>query len=136
MNTSPFMLIFRESTPERYKSLSPDQLDQLLGKWNAWYDGLAAVDKVQHGHPLEPAGRIVSAGNAVDGPFAESKEVVGGYFLVNAADLEEATEIAKMCPMLEYGMLVEVRPVATGCHLAKSLGRSSMREPARDLASK
>lgn len=129
--SSPYMLIFRETTPERYNALSPDQLEQLLQRWNDWYDGLAAVGKVEHGHPLEPAGRIVSgAGRAVDGPFAESKEVVGGYFLVHAADIEEATEIARGCPNLTYGMTVEVRPVAGGCHLARALGRKSMREPA------
>ena len=50
-----------------------------------------------------------------DGPFAESKEAVGGYFLLQVEDLDEAVEIAKGCPLLEYGTTVEVRPVAAEC---------------------
>ncbi len=60
-------------------------------------------------------GRLVSGpqGQRVtDGPFAEAKEVVGGYFLLTVADIDEATEIAKGCPGLPLGLVVEVRPVA------------------------
>ncbi len=47
-----------------------------------------------------------------DGPFAESKEAIGGYFYLTVANENEAIEIAKQCPGLEYGSVVEVRPVA------------------------
>jgi hypothetical protein len=47
-----------------------------------------------------------------DGPFAESKEAIGGYFLVQTSDLDEALQIAKECPTLKHGLTVEVRPVA------------------------
>ena len=50
-----------------------------------------------------------------DGPFAESKEAIGGYFLLQADDLDEAVAVAKQCPALEYGSTVEVRPVAEEC---------------------
>lgn len=118
MNTSPYLLIFRESSPDAYGSLSPEQRQKLMQQWNAWYDGLAAQGKVQHGHPLEPQGRVVSgAGGArvVDGPFAESKEAIGGYFFLTVSGLDEATEIAQRCPSLAYGLTVEVRPVAEAC---------------------
>lgn len=125
-----FMLIFRDTTPEKYEVLSPDERKQSLDKWNGWYDGIAAAGQMQHGHPLQPAGRIVSArhGERVfDGPFSEAKEAIGGYFLITARDLDEATTIAERCPNLDYGMTIEVRPVAEMCHLAAELGMTSMR---------
>lgn len=112
---SPYMLIFRDASPEVYASLSPEERQQLLGAWNAWYDGLAAQGKVQHGQPLEPGGRVVRERRVTDGPFAESKEAVGGYFMLTVADIEEATAIARQCPSLHLGMSVEVRAVAAAC---------------------
>ncbi len=115
---SPYLLIFRESSGDVYKGLSADQRQNLMEQWNAWYDGLAAEGKVQHGNPLEAQGRVVSGARGervVDGPFAESKEAIGGYFFLTVADIDEATEIAKRCPSLALGMSVEVRPVAEAC---------------------
>ncbi len=112
---SPYMLIFRESSPDVYKALSPEERQHLLQQWNAWYDGLAVEGKVQHGQPLEPQGRVVTQHRVTDGPFAESKEAVGGYFMLTVADIDEATAIAKRCPSLRLGMSVEVRPVAVAC---------------------
>jgi len=127
--TAPFMLIFRDARPETYDAMSAEQRRQLLANWNAWYDGLAQQGKAVGGNPLEPAGRVVSGDRGerlVDGPFAEAKEAIAGYFLLNVSDLEEATAIAQRCPNLRHGMTVEVRPVAGACHLAKSLGQTSM----------
>lgn len=132
-----YLLIFRESTPERYEAMSAEERRHSLDRWNEWCDKLAAEGRWQAGHPLEPHGRLVSratAGRRVDGPFAEAKEMVGGYFLLTAADLDEATAVAEQCPNLQYGMTVEVRPIAGGCHLATSLGWKTMREPAGDRA--
>lgn len=86
-----------------------------MRQWNDWYDGLEAAGKVQHGRPLALNGRVVSGARGekvTDGPYAEATEVIGGYFFLNVADLDEATEIAKHCPGLPLGMSVEVRPVA------------------------
>ena len=127
---SSFMLIFRDTTPEKYETLSPEERKRSLDRWNAWYDGIAATGQMDHGHPLKSGGRVVSSrrGETVfDGPFSEAKETIGGYFVITARDLDEATEIARKCPNLQYGMTVEVRPVATMCHLAEELGMSSMR---------
>ncbi len=111
----PFLLLFRDTGPATHQHLSPEQREQLTQQWNDWYDGLAAQGKVQHGRPLELNGRVVSGPRGervVDGPYAEAKEVVGGYFFLTVADLDEATEIAKQCPSLPLGLTVEVRPVA------------------------
>jgi hypothetical protein len=114
-SAAPFMLLFRNAGPESHEHLSPAERQQLMQRWNNWYDGLAAQGKVQHGRPLALNGRVVSGvrGEKVtDGPYAEAKEAVGGYFFLTVADLDEATEIAKQCPGLANGLTVEVRPVA------------------------
>ena len=112
---TPFLLLFRNTGHDTHAQLSPTQREQLAKQWNDWYDGLAARGKVQHGRPLALEGRVVSgAGGArvTDGPYAEAKEVVGGYFFLSVGDLDEATAIAKQCPGLPLGLSVEVRPVA------------------------
>jgi hypothetical protein len=132
--TSEYLLFFRDSSPESYEALSPDERRELLRQWNAWGDDLRAKGKMQGGHSLEPKGRVVSGARGkrvVDGPFAEAKELIGGYFLLTVAGLDEATEIAQRCPHLPYGMVVEVRPIAEACELARSIGLRTMRdEPA------
>lgn len=115
--SSAYLLLLRDS-PDCYASISAEERQQLLQQWNAWYDGLAAEGKVLHGQPLEPQGRVVSAtrsGRVIDGPFVETKEIVAGYFLLTVDSLEEATGIAKQCPSLRHGMVVEVRPIAGAC---------------------
>ena len=113
--TAPFLLLFRNTGADVHAHLSPEQRRQLTQQWNDWYDGLAAKGKVQHGRPLAPQGRVVAGtrGERVtDGPYAEAKEAIGGYFFLTVADIDEATAIAQMCPGLPLGLTVEVRPVA------------------------
>jgi hypothetical protein len=115
---SAYMLIFRESSPETYKAMSSEQKQQLLKQWTDWYDRLIREGKASHGHPLELQGRVVSGiggERVVDGPFAEGKEAIGGFFFLTVSSLDEATEIAKQCPSLRYGLIAEVRPVAQSC---------------------
>jgi hypothetical protein len=114
-STSPFLLLFRNAGPDAHAKLTPEMRQELTQRWNDWYDGLAAQRKVEHGRPLALQGRVVTGGptpRVTDGPFAETKEIVGGYFFLNVADIDEATEIAKQCPGLPLGLSVEVRPVA------------------------
>jgi hypothetical protein len=84
----------------------------------AWFEGLKQQGIVKAGQPLAPEGRTVSGnkGRAVsDGPFAESKEAVGGYLLLQADSLDEVVAIAKSNPTLAYGVTIEVRPVLEEC---------------------
>ncbi len=109
------MLLFRNAGEETHGHLSPEQRTELTRQWNEWIEGLAAAGKVQHGQPLGLTGRVVSGARGekvTDGPYAEAKEVVGGYIVVTAVDLDEAAEIAKRCPGLPLGLTVEVRPLA------------------------
>ena len=116
----PFLLLFRNTGPENHAHLSPDQRQQLVVKWNAWFDGFVAAGKTVEGQPLELATRVVSGpggARVTDGPFAEAKEAVGGYVKLMVADLAEATAIAQRHPGLAYGMAIEVREMTPHCHL-------------------
>jgi hypothetical protein len=113
---SDYLLLFRGNMWDR--GLSPEQLQKVVTDWMAWFERLKDEGRCTGGHPLEKDGKIVSGkqGRTVaDGPFAESKEAVGGYFYLQVSDVDEAIEIARQCPGLEYGAVVEVRPVAEIC---------------------
>ena len=88
-----------------------------MDKVMAWFERLQQEGRVKAGQPLAPEGRLVSGGQrtVADGPFTESKEMVGGYLLLQADSLEAAVAIAKSCPTLDYGITVEVRPVLAEC---------------------
>jgi hypothetical protein len=134
MNTesSAYLLLVRETSPESYEALSQEEKRHCLEEWNGWVDGMATQGKLEAGHPLEDARRVVSGahgGRVTDGPFTEAKELVGGYFLLTDTTLDEATAIARSCPLLPFGMTVEIREIAPACHLARSLGWETMREP-------
>ncbi|HWL16674.1 MAG TPA: YciI family protein [Opitutus sp.] len=114
-NPAAFLLLFRNAGPETHAHLTEAERVQLAKRWNDWFEGLAAQGKVQHARPLALNGRVVSGPRGervMDGPYAEAKEVVGGYFFLTVADLDEATRIAQQCPGLPLGLTVEVRPVA------------------------
>ncbi|MGI8820435.1 MAG: YciI family protein [Chthoniobacterales bacterium] len=117
---APYMLFFRNSGPETHQHLSADERQQLMVRWNAWYDALAAEGKAIEGQPLELETRLVSGRGGeriTDGPFAEAKEAIGGYVKLLVSGLEEATEIAQRHPGLEYGLVIEVRGMDHQCHL-------------------
>ncbi len=116
-----YMLIFRGT--DWYQGLSPEEMQQVADRWMAWFNGLKDEGKCIAGNPLEREGKIVSGKNRVisDGPFAESKETIGGYFLLKVNNLEEATVIAQQCPGLPYGIRVEVRPVASECPMVEEV---------------
>ena len=106
---SEFTYLFRG----REISPSPEQMQKTMQKWVAWFKDLGAKGHLKDpGHPLEPTGKVVSGKQKAvnDGPYAEAKDVVGGYIVVEAADLNQAVELSKGCPILEVGGSVEVRP--------------------------
>ena len=89
-------------------------MQQVMQKWMAWFKELAEKGHVKdRGQPLEGAGKVVDGKRktVTDGPFAEAKDVVGGYSLILAKDLNEAADLSKGCPILERDGAVEVRPV-------------------------
>ncbi|MBC8001677.1 MAG: hypothetical protein H7X97_03725 [Opitutaceae bacterium] len=115
-----YMLIFRGT--DWYQGISPEQMQQVADQWMAWFHGLKNEGTAIAGNPLEREGRIVGKNRVVsDGPFAESKETIGGYFLLKVNTLDEAVVIAQQCPGLPYGIRVEVRPVAGECPLVEEV---------------
>ena len=116
---SEYILLFRGN--DWHKGLSPEEMEKVAGQWMAWFNRLTQQGKALAGNPLKGEGKIVSGANGrvvADGPFAESKEAIGGYFLLQVNGADEAVAIAKECPGLAYGAIVEVRPVAEECPVA------------------
>ena len=114
--TTEYLLLFRGTNWD--KQLSPEQLQKVVSDWYAWFERLKQEGKCAGGHPLQTEGKLVSGkkGRTVaDGPFAESKEAIGGYFYLQVTSEAEAVAIAQQCPGLEHGCIVEVRPVADMC---------------------
>lgn len=105
-----FAMIFRGGE----KPGSPEEMQQQMQKWMRWFQGLAR-DGVYHdvGEPLEPGGKVVRGPRKAvsDGPYAEAKDLVGGFAIIEAKDLDAAAEIAKGCPAYDVSGFVEVRPV-------------------------
>jgi hypothetical protein len=92
--------------------LSPEDIENALKQFYAWFERLSDEGKMKSGHQLEPEGKILSGRKGVtDAPLAESKEAIAGYWFIYADSLEEAVEIAKGNPGLEYGQTIEVRRI-------------------------
>ncbi len=107
-----FLLLVR--SPSDQPDPSPAEMEKIFGLWAEWMKGMKAKGQYLGGDKLADGGKVVRAkrGAAVtDGPYAESKEEVGGYFVVVADSLAQATDYAKGCPGLDFGTTVEVRPI-------------------------
>ncbi|HVU24797.1 MAG TPA: YciI family protein [Opitutus sp.] len=118
--SSAYMLLLRNSGPELYAHLSPAERQEVVQRFNTWFEALLAEGKAVEGQPLEDFTRVVSGpggARVVDGPFPEAKEAVAGYVKVLVSGLEEATAIARRHPGLDFGMLIEVRELTPDCHL-------------------
>jgi hypothetical protein len=112
---SEYMLLYR-SNDESYREAmgSPERAQQSMMKWRAWMKDMTEKGQLKgHGQPLERVGKVVGGRKRAitDGPYAESKDVVGGFSIIEARDLEQAAQIASGCPILDGGGSVEVRPV-------------------------
>ena len=98
------------------KPVSPQQMEQRMTAWMTWLEGLRnAGHLASPGERLDTAGAVVrgKARRVTDGPYAEAKDTIGGYSIIEAKNLEQAVELTKGCPILEGdGGLVEVRPIA------------------------
>ena len=112
---SRFVLLLR-SPPVDYSAWSPEDLQKLLEKFNAWAGKLAAEGHLESGEKLtDGAGRTLEGlggkQNVIDGPFGETKEVVGGFYVIKADDYDHAVELCRDQPNLELGGSIEIREV-------------------------
>ena len=110
---SNFLYLFRGGE-EAYQKLSQDEKQAHMEVWGAWMGKLQEIGQLLDGLPLAADGRVVhNRGELVtNGPFAEGAELVGGYLIVSAKDIDEAVESSKGCPIFDYeGSNVEVREI-------------------------
>lgn len=106
-----FMMIFRNDYTPDFKP-SPEQMQQNIKQWQDWIGGIAAQGKFVSTNRLGFQGKTLSANNVVtDGPYAEVKEIVGGYIVIKSNHIDEAITLAEGCPIFHIGGSVEVRDV-------------------------
>ena len=107
---SEFVYLYRGGQTNQ----SPEARQQNIQRWMAWFKELGDKGHVKNiGQPLDRTGKLVKGKQKTitDGPFAEAKDVIGGYSLIEARDLDQAVELSKGCPIFEFEGAVEVRPV-------------------------
>lgn len=110
-----YMLLLHED-PSGFAELSPDEIQKMIGVYEAWRSRIAEAGRLAGGKKLrDEGGRWLTQkdGNVrvIDGPFSEANEVIGGFFMIKAADYDEAVEISRDCPHLKYGGRIELREV-------------------------
>ncbi len=105
-----FMMIFRSE--DRVERPTPEQMQAQVKVWQDWIGGIAAQGKFVSTNALGIEGKVVRPNNVItDGPYMEVKEMVGGYIIVKAENIEDAIKLSEGCPTLSYGGSVEVRDV-------------------------
>ncbi len=107
-----FALLFRQPSPGN-KELSATEMQAIAQKWQDWIGSIIAEGKyAPGGQRLAHEGKVLRGGGIItDGPFAEIREILGGFLVIKAEDLDEATTLAHGCPALETGGSVEIRPL-------------------------
>lgn len=110
-----YMLLLHED-PSGFAQATPEEIQSVIGEYVAWREKLASEKRLVGGEKLKDEGgrHLVMRDSAVvvtDGPFAEAKEVLGGFFMIEASSYDQAVEIAKTCPHLKYHGRIELREV-------------------------
>ncbi|MBL3655233.1 YciI family protein [Fulvivirga sediminis] len=107
-----FLILIREDIAQ-VSNLSEVEMQADIEAYTQWVENLAAHDHFVSGEPLEAKGKYMTKEQvSSDGPFIESKEVVTGFILIKARDLDEAVELSKTCPIFKgNGGALEVRPI-------------------------
>ena len=107
-----FMMIFLGADYTEL-GLSPDQIQERMGKWFGWQAKMAEAGHEPKGNALTPGGRAISGKDRVvtDGPFLESKELIGGYYIIKAKDYDQVQQVAQDFPDYDLGGTVEIREV-------------------------
>ena len=94
------------------QEISPDEMQTRLQNYMGWMKKMTERGVLKAGQPLEPRGVLLENKDTVitDGPFLEPKEIIGGYIILTVESIEEATELAKSCPLLDHCRIM-VRPL-------------------------
>lgn len=112
--TKRYMLLLR-GEPRHFAELSPEEIQGILTRFNKWREALTAGGHKPEGQKLrDDSGRVMRQNDGkvmvTDGPFAETREIVGGYFAYDAESYDQAVELAKGCPVLPFGP-IEIREI-------------------------
>ena len=107
-----FILLLHDEL-EKERGYAPEEMQKLIQEHMNWVEKLTQQGNFLGGDGLVPDGVTIARkeGLIKDGPYAASKEIIGGYYLLQAASLEEVTEIAKECPCHHWGGVTEIRPI-------------------------
>ena len=111
-----YMLLLHDD-PSVFASVGPEEMQKIIEKYMAWGARLRTAGVFVAGDKLtDEPGRVMRGRSGqvrvTDGPYSEAKEVLGGYYMIQAASYDEALNVARDCPQLEYGGTIEVRQVA------------------------
>jgi hypothetical protein len=110
----PKFLLLLRSDEQGWAQYSPEELQAAMQRYYTWSAELRGKGQLHHADELKSGGKTVRAHDGqmvIDGPYTETKESVGGYYLIEASDLDEAAQIAIGCPVLLHNGFVEVREV-------------------------
>src|SRR5689334_4932468 len=104
---SDFVFLFRSTLAAQKEHMgTPERAQKSMQAWLSWVRDLETKGHLKNpGQPLDRGGSVVTGRNKLvtDGPFAEAKDVVLGFMIVEARDLTHAAELSKGCPMLDGG---------------------------------
>lgn len=112
----PRFMLFLHEHQNDFSHFSPEEMQQIIEKYSAWAQRMAESGKLAGSEKLkdEPGRVLTRKGSQTvvrDGPYSETKEMIGGFFMLEARDYREAEELARGCPHLEYGGRIEIREV-------------------------
>lgn len=110
---SEFMLLLRGGD-EGYQNFTEAEIEAMLGRYRQWASDLAQNGQLLDAFKLKDGGQMLKKRGttvAVDGPFTETKETIGGYYMIHAADFAEAEALAQACPIFDVGGFVEIRKI-------------------------
>jgi hypothetical protein len=112
----PKYMLLLHHDPSGFVTMSPEQMQQAIEKYMAWGEKLRRAGILVATHKLtDEPGRVMRGKNGqvrvTDGPYSETKEVLGGYFTIEAPSYEQAMDRARDCPHLAYEGTIEVRQV-------------------------
>ncbi len=108
-----FMLLTRGGENHAHNANDSQAAMDNMQEWVKWMGDMAQKGILVSAEPLQPLGKQISGNKKLvtDGPYMEAKEMVGGYLIINATDIDEAVEIAKGCPIFTENGKIEVRPI-------------------------
>jgi hypothetical protein len=111
----PKYMLLLVDRPTDFASLSPDAMQRIVQEYSAWAAEMGRRGRLHGGQKLaDEGGKVLrrdAGGLVTDGPFAEAKEVLGGYFIIEASSYDDAVAIARTCPHATHGTAIHVRRI-------------------------